>query len=334
MHSTLNSYLGLAQKEGLSFCAWRLPGETEIQHAGPAPEMIWDKSSSDPEIFVFAPFNGKRHPVFMIGREGELSKMKPPSAPANTDKKHFLKWASTAIQAIKSGRFRKIVAARVHERKLAFFDPVKHFLGLCEKQPGAFCSLWFSPSTGLWLGASPELLLERNEKNIRTVALAGTRLIDGEGFGSKEEEEQGLVLEYLEEVLSPWLEDKRVASQTRVTSGHLHHLTNEIRGHLKEARPDMMNLINKLHPTPAVAGLPKEEAIGFIEQEEGMDRTYYSGFLGTLSQDHCRLFANLRCMQVLKDTQFIYAGAGLTADSDPEKEWQETEEKTKVVLLL
>jgi isochorismate synthase len=334
MHSKLNKALEYARQVELSFCTWRLPGEAEIHSSGPAPEKVWDGKFHAEESFLFAPFDLERHPVFMLGKEGNASKINYPQDPGHTKKEHFLQWTSAAINAIKGGQFQKIVAARVQEKKPDKFDPVAHFLALCEEYPEAFCYLWHSPSTGTWMGASPELLLERAGENIRSMALAGTRAENEVPFGAKEKEEQGFVLRYLEEVLDPWLKEKVIADQIRTRSGHLYHLKNEVKGILKTDQPDMGKLIRELHPTPAVAGLPKAGAIAFIEQHEGFDRSYYSGFLGPVSSDHSKLFVNLRCMQTLHDTQYVYAGAGLTADSDPQKEWQETEEKTKVVLLL
>ncbi|HCS22029.1 MAG TPA: hypothetical protein DIW47_15980 [Bacteroidetes bacterium] len=333
MHSDLNRKFQQAKELQESYCVWRYPGETAIREAGPAPEKIWDGTFPDSETFVFAPFNRERHPVLMIGERGRIAVHTPPKPPVHTEKKHFMNGVGKAIAAIKSGQFKKIVAARVHVKE-APLDPAAHFLALCEKYPDAFCYLWHSPSSGTWLGASPELLLEREENNIRTMALAGTRTGNGQAFGSKEMEEQGLVLDYLEMVLGSWLMETKIIEQTRVRSGHLQHLKNEVQGVLKNAHPDMKALIDQLHPTPAVAGLPKDEAMAFIDREEGLDRAYYSGFLGTLSAKRCQLYVNLRCMQILHDTHYIYAGAGLTASSDPEKEWLETEEKTKVVLLL
>ncbi|MHB1278588.1 MAG: chorismate-binding protein [Bacteroidia bacterium] len=334
MHSDLNKKFESAREQKRAFCIWRYPGESGIHVAGPAPEKIWDGSFPDAETFVFAPFNLNLHPVLMIGEGGRVTVHTEPKPPVHTEKKHFLAWARKAIDAIRSGKFQKIVAARVLAKDQPDFDPFRHFLALCEKYPETFCYLWFSPSSGTWLGASPELLLERKEDKLRSMALAGTRTGAGEAFGIKEKEEQYLVLDYLKNVFNPWLVETKIVEQTRVHSGHLQHLKNEVRGTLKEKQPDMGALITQIHPTPAVAGLPKSEAMQFIDKEEGMDRSYYSGFLGTLSHDSCRLFVNLRCMQILNNTQFIYAGAGLTAASDPEREWMETEEKTKVVILL
>lgn len=334
MHSGLDKKFEEARAQKLAYCLWRYPEGKGIQSAGPAPEKIWDGSFPDSETFVFAPFDRDLHPVLMIGEGGRMAIHSEPKAPVHTSKKQFLAWAGKAIDAIRAGKFRKIVAARVLAKEETDFDPFRHFLALCEKYPDAFCYLWHSPSSGTWLGASPELLLERKEDKLRSMALAGTRTGPGETFGVKEMDEQRLVLDFLKKVFSPWLIETTVIEQAHVRSGHLQHLKNEVQGMLKEKQADIGELIEQIHPTPAVAGLPKQQALRFIGQEEGMDRSYYSGFLGPLRRDSCQLFVNLRCMQILHDTQFVYAGAGLTAASDPEKEWLETEEKTKVVLLL
>jgi len=88
-----------------------------------------------------------------------------------------------------------------------------------------------------------------------------------------------------------------------------------------------------LHPTPAVCGLPKNEAKSFILENENYDRKYYTGFLGELNSDvnginTSSLYVNLRCMEIAKDEAIIYVGGGITKDSIPEKEWEETVRKT------
>jgi isochorismate synthase len=94
-------------------------------------------------------------------------------------------------------------------------------------------------------------------------------------------------------------------------------------------------LIDALHPTPAVCGLPKESAKEFILENEGYDRSFYTGFLGELSvENRSNLFVNLRCMQVKDATYYIYIGGGITSASVPEKEWEETVAKSKVMLRV
>jgi isochorismate synthase len=118
----------------------------------------------------------------------------------------------------------------------------------------------------------------------------------------------------------------------------------------------LKDLVTALHPTPAVCGLPLTDAKRFIQDNEKYQRAYYTGFLGELNYKEERtrnrnrrnqensayrsvvrtseLYVNLRCMQKVGDSFIIYVGGGITADSDPKKEWQETESKAQTMLRL
>ena len=91
-------------------------------------------------------------------------------------------------------------------------------------------------------------------------------------------------------------------------------------------------MLRLLHPTSAVCGMPKESALHFNQQLEGYDRSFFSGFLGPVNmQDETHLFVNLRCMQLLDQQAALYAGAGVTIDSEPQREWEETELKMRTM---
>ncbi|MEJ7664473.1 MAG: chorismate-binding protein [Hymenobacter sp.] len=115
-----------------------------------------------------------------------------------------------------------------------------------------------------------------------------------------------------------------------VAAGQLLHLRTDFEVNLRNVPAatslgtDMLRL---LHPTSAVCGMPKAAALDFLRRHEGYDRAYYSGFLGPVNvaaPGVSRLFVNLRCLQVRAEEAILYAGTGLTADSDPLREWQET----------
>jgi isochorismate synthase len=87
-------------------------------------------------------------------------------------------------------------------------------------------------------------------------------------------------------------------------------------------------MLKLLHPTSAVCGMPFDAALNFINQHEGYDREYYSGYLGPVQiKNESHIYVNLRCMQVFENHARLYAGAGVTIDSVPEKEWEEAEIK-------
>ena len=95
------------------------------------------------------------------------------------------------------------------------------------------------------------------------------------------------------------------------------------------------DLLKVLHPTPAVCGLPKEEAYRFILQNEGYDRRYYSGFIGWLDPEgRTDIYVNLRCMHIKDEQLTLYAGGGLLASSELNDEWLETEKKLQTIKRL
>ena len=103
----------------------------------------------------------------------------------------------------------------------------------------------------------------------------------------------------------------------------------------------LAQLLNKLHPTPAVCGLPKETAKNFILEHEGYDRSFYTGFLGEINLNsggeksaNTHLFVNLRCMELFEDKAVLFVGGGITNDSNNEKEWEETVAKSSTMKAI
>ncbi|MDX5320788.1 MAG: chorismate-binding protein [Bacteroidota bacterium] len=330
MHSDLNKHLEKAMQNGQSFVAWRLPFQQKVEQLGPAPESVW--SGEPGKGFVFAPFDTADYPRLSIGMGAPLTETVTLPLIQPKAKEAFIAYGQRSVEAIRQRHFDKIVNARVITLNHPNFNPIDHFTKLCHRYPSAFCYVWFSPSSGLWLGASPELLLEKEGLHLKTMALAGPRVKNTEGFGSKEMEEQHLVLDYLVSELEKIGATCEVSEKVQGESGHLTHLKNEISAHLRQDKTPF-DLANILAPTPAVAGLPKDKAMKWIAEFEGNPRHYYAGYLGEISGENANLFVNLRCMRAEGDTLYVYVGAGLTADSDPELEWIETEEKAKVVLM-
>ena len=93
------------------------------------------------------------------------------------------------------------------------------------------------------------------------------------------------------------------------------------------------NLLQVLHPTPAVCGLPKREAFRFIVSNEHSPRRYYSGFMGPLNlpTSGTHLYVSLRCMNIVGNRFYLYAGGGLLTSSTEHQEWQETEAKLQTM---
>ena len=168
------------------------------------------------------------------------------------------------------------------------------------------------------------------------MALAGTLPYNDQEiyhWSVKEKTEQGWVRDTLQKDLrNLFPRDVIKCSETFTQrAGNLVHLCNTLT--VNSPRFNPLELIKTLHPTPAVGGIPVEEGRQFLIKNEKLDRAYYAGFLGPLWEDtQIDLFVNLRCAQIIKEGLLLYVGAGITSDSDPEKEWEETQNKTKTLL--
>ena len=123
------------------------------------------------------------------------------------------------------------------------------------------------------------------------------------------------------------LKNFTVSDTYTVKAGNLLHLKADIIGVIGDF--ELKKLLDTLHPTPAVCGLPKESSKSFILANENYDRTYYTGFLGEINVDlETALYVNLRCVEIVGTTAIIYVGGGITLESIPENEWSETSNKT------
>ncbi len=236
-----------------------------------------------------------------------------------------------AQQEIGLGHFKKTVLSRVakfHYTQTP--DVMDLFFALSAKYPNAFISLISSPFWGTWLGASPEILLQQSAENYITVALAGTKKTStGSLFTSKEEEEQNIIKESIEHTLASHHIQSHSSQRENFDTGGLTHLKTTIA--FKAPGGSRLNLSEELHPTPAVGGFPRKEAVHFILQNENYAREIYAGYIGPIHKNSLSLFVHIRCMQWLPDYALLYAGAGITSGSEAEAEWEETENKMKII---
>lgn len=233
-----------------------------------------------------------------------------------------------AIETINSKNLEKIVVSRKESNpKTKDWDSIYSFRSLCNSFPQSFVCWLFAPKLNLeWMGATPEQFLKVENNEAISMALAGTRAANNQVmWGAKEKYEQEIVTNYLKSVFDQYCTEVKVEATKTLASGSIEHLLNLVTGKLDPAK--LQTFITELHPTPAVGGLPKETAIEFIIENEDYERNLYSGFWGILGRDSCNLFVNLRCFQITETSLDFYAGGGITTDSDPEKEWEETERK-------
>lgn len=249
------------------------------------------------------------------------------------DKKHFLELVNKAKNFISKKKAKKIVVSTYGELNMQY-PPSSWFVDLFNKNPTTFVSFFHHPKIGTWFGASPELLLEKTGNSYKTIALAGTKLISSKKkilWTEKEKKEQRFVQDQIQSDLTK-LTPKIILKKSKTsnyTTGHLKHLIT--RFHFKsDLHPRL--IIKKLHPTAAIAGIPKKNVLEFIRQYESYDRTYYSGFLGPTANDNFLLYVNLRCAQLVQKTARIYIGAGITIESEPKKELDEILQKAQTLM--
>ncbi len=262
------------------------------------------------------------------------------------DKQRFVTLVESAIERINVGKLKKVIAARTKTLPIIQneFSLFSIYRSLCEVYPNTFVSLLSTQITGTWLGASPELLvnLDRHHR-LHTVSLAGTRhkcTVDGAAlWTNKENDEQALVTKFITDIFKE--EGVKQYSLSNLTSccvGDICHLKTTLRVDLNRCENKHVvpaTLIRKLHPTAAICGAPKLDALAFIHRHEDFDRALYGGFLGPLNEGkETNLFVNIRCMQFLEKNIIIYAGAGITAGSDPEAEWVETQFKCEMMARI
>lgn len=233
------------------------------------------------------------------------------------------------IDRIKASDVRKIVISRVKIIENRNYRLFELFLRLTEMYPSALVYFWSDPKGETWMGATPELLLSKTGNQLKTVSLAGTKKPEAE-WTAKEIDEQQIVTDYILAAMNglPDLESK---GPETVSAGKFQHLKSYISATATDGL-NLPKLLEKLHPTPAVCGLPKKEAFDFIVKNEGYKRGFYTGFVGFENGESNEYFVNLRCAQIFRDSLSIYVGGGITADSRPENEWDETEMKSGTVL--
>jgi isochorismate synthase len=272
------------------------------------------------------------------------------------EKQQHINLIQNGIDAINNNQFKKVVLSRCETVTLSENNPIEIFKRLLNEYESAFVYCWYHPKVGLWLGATPETLLKIEGTRFETMALAGTQTYHGSldvDWGHKDIEEQQIVTDSIVANLESVTERFKVSDVKTVKAGNLLHLKTSISGTLNFKPLNSKLLLTNLHPTPAVCGFPKEDAKQFILNKEDYHREFYTGFLGELNLKETRsrntnrrnvennayasvkivtnLFVNLRCMQLKANQAFIYVGGGVTKDSIPEKEWEETVNKAKTI---
>ncbi len=273
--------------------------------------------------------------IRQIKTHPEIRDELPFSATYTDYKKQF----EQLFSEIKTGRISKAILSRIKQisdigKELA----ADFYYKLSVAYPKAYTFMVYTPQTGLWTGASPELLFKTENGEGTTVSLAGTQrnsdLIKAK-WSEKEIDEQKIVTDFVKDILLKYgISNTRINGPETIVAGKMSHLKTQYIFPVKQVVNVLGRFINDLHPTPAVCGLPKNESMQVISEVEKHERSYYAGFLGRIQSNNIKLFVNIRSMKFVDKGVDLYLGGGITAGSEAEKEWQETELKAGTMMSV
>ncbi|MCD0477698.1 chorismate-binding protein [Chryseobacterium sp. LC2016-29] len=248
-------------------------------------------------------------------------------------KEEYLQKLDEVIQIIKENNLPKLVLSR--RKILKDFNKIdlkNSFNNLCKNYSNAFKYLFFDGETS-WLGAFSEVLGKYNKSTheFETMSIAGTIPVSEE-WTEKEIEEQKPVSSYIRDILKKYSHSNPIKESETYDhiSGNIKHLKTDFK--IKINPEDLDSIIQELHPTPAVCGIPKDFCREVIEKVEKFPRELYTGYIKIETEDYIQYFVNLRCARLYKNSVHLFVGGGITAQSNSEKEWNETELKSEAVL--
>lgn len=359
MTRSFQRLLSACLERRLTFAAFRAPhGPVElwVQHQPETEHMPWEALAATTARFLVMPFVGD--PFGPLGIAPDVRVTSEDSVDAevvltdcrgSSEPQHnrpvvpvdatsiFTQSVDFAKQRIAQGSLTKVVLSRAQQADLAPEQLPDLFAHALKSAPEALIALVSLPEHGTWLGASPERLILVAHDHVEVDSLAGTmpvRAFNGEvtAWGFKEREEQAMVTEGVVQAFrATGFNDVGTSGPKVVTAGPVAHLLTTVSAPVGDRSP--ASLVRELHPTPAVCGTPRDEAMSFIRSNEPVPRELYAGFWGPWRSVHdVQLFVNIRCLQHAEGTATIHSGAGITAASDAGKELRETEEKARTWL--
>jgi isochorismate synthase len=248
--------------------------------------------------------------------------------------KEYLEKVTIQRCKIRNGSYDKIVLSRVKKIKNDFESIQSYPLALADRYPNAFVYLMQLPNGQTWCGASPETLARYKKGVFSTMALAGTQMhaekeVSEVKWDKKDISEQKWVQKAIIDCFENQSIPYKKSKTSTASAGHLVHILTEFKAKCNQEQA--AKLIADLHPSPAVCGTPTNETRQEILRFEEHNRFYYTGYLGLFKPDNFHLFVNLRCMLIELNSCYIFIGGGITKESDPEKEWEETENKAHIL---
>ena len=253
-------------------------------------------------------------------------------------------WCSAVAAArdeLRSGVARKVVLAR--EIVIEADRPLSR-QAVLEQLRRAYPAAMLFAADG-FVGASPELLVERTGQTVRSHPMAGTAprsgnptadaaLAAGLLESTKDQIEHRFTIDMVHDTLLPWcsyLDEE--AAPSIVAMANVQHLATLVEGQLSSPPASVIELMRALHPTPAVNGSPRDVALDLIERYEGLDRARYGGPVGWVdAAGNGAWTVGIRSAELDGTRARLFAGVGVVADSDPDAELAETRAKFEAML--
>ena len=324
------------------FVLYSLPKTKTLICVQQADDRHHITTSLKEEGFVFAPFSHTNqftyipnHHVAQLDIPEPKVRTNTPTATDTTEQKtYYNDLVANAIVAIGKGDIHMVVVSRLH--KQAFKHNIaESFVRLLNAYPNAMVYYWSHPQTGTWMGATPETLLNLTGGKCKTMALAGTLAYEDNKhpkWSSKEVEEQQMVTDFIKQQLEVLYPNEAIKPSEVYTkrAGNLLHRCADFEFNINEVA--LVDLVQSLHPTPAVSGVPVSKSLEFIKGHETHERKYYAGFLGPTHNEAAHLYVNLRCAAVEKSQLTLYVGGGITSESNIAAEWEESQRKAETLL--
>ena len=336
--------------ESRDFALYRLPLQSVchfITGEERAEEVCFFSALSDVSGFLVSPFvtDGSVKTLLIRGEERcfecpEVSESTGIQFRLTDNQPSYFADFDKFSSLLSEGVLEKVVLARKALVHLAYnvAELFHLFLRACRLYPRNFVALWHTKASGTWLVATPELLLEQEGRTYRTMALAGTRSIyepdvqELSGWDAKNRNEQQMVADYISGILKEKGVILKHIGPYPSQSGELLHLRTDF---VFQSDFSVGEVLQALHPTPAVCGFPKSVAYDEIISSESIDREYYAGFCGPLNiNGGSRLYVTLRCMKFVGGGAYAYAGGGLLKESTALEEWTETCRKIETLLKI
>ena len=295
------------------------------------------KASSKYPVYVY---NGIDVSVHTTDDFSDIENVSSKGIVFHSDKENYKSAFLKIKHYLKNGEANKIVLARKESAHIAKANHIALFLEACSKYPHCYIALIKVPQHGVWLTATPELLYKANKGYGYTTALAGTMpwrdFECGKQWSTKNIKEQQMVTDYIRSRLITNNITFSSMPPNTIKAGALAHLRTDFT--LDACQHGAVELLQLLHPTPAVAGAPLQSAIKAIEHAESENfRQYYSGFSGFLNHEEygTQCYVSLRLMHFDNSNNVnLYAGGGILPESTLEQEWHETALKLQTMKSL